>query len=79
MQEVIRAFTTIINADNDESLKKLTSCEAYLQIQPVIKSCALIVTYLLLPSSYPQHVFIKSCIHRLFSLFTSVLDYVNPP
>jgi hypothetical protein len=79
MQEVIRTFTTIINGDNDEALKKLTSSDSYLQIPPVLKSVALILAFLLLPSSQPQHVFTKSCIERIISLVVGSLDYINPP
>ena len=49
MQEVIRAFTTIINGDNEDSYKKLTQSDSYLQIPPTLKSVALILTFLLLP------------------------------
>jgi hypothetical protein len=62
MQEVIRAFTTIIQGSNEESLKQLTITDPFLQIQPVLKSVAFIMVYLLLPNNQPQHVFIKSCI-----------------
>lgn len=79
MQEVIRAFTTIIEGSNEEGLKKLTATDPFLLIQPVLKSVALAMVYLLLPASQPQHSFIKSCIHRLFCLVTSSLDHINPP
>jgi hypothetical protein len=79
MQEVIRAFTTIIQGSNEESLKQLTITDPFLQIQPVLKSVAFIMVYLLLPNNQPQHVFIKSCVERLFSLVTSSLDHINPP
>lgn len=49
MQEVIKAFTTLIDADNEESLKKITSSDPFLQIQPALKSVALALAYLLLP------------------------------
>ena len=79
MQEVIRAFTTIINGDNEDSYKKLTQADGYLQIPSTLKSIALILTFLLLPESYPQHIFIKSCIERIFSIIKGSLDYNNPP
>ena len=53
--------------------------DPFLQIQPVLKSVALALAYLLLPNSQPQHVFIKSCIERLFCLVISSLDHINPP
>jgi hypothetical protein len=59
---VIKAFTIIINGDNEDSLKKLTTSDNYLQIQPVLKSVAMTLAFLILPSSQPQHYFIKSCI-----------------
>lgn len=79
MQEVIKAFTTLIDADNEESLKKITSSDPFLQIQPALKSVALALAYLLLPESQPQHVFIKSCVERLFNLVITSLDHINPP
>jgi len=79
MQEVIRTFTTLINSDNEESIKKITSGDNYLQIPAVLNSVALILAFLLLPEHRPQHVFIKSCIERLFSLITGSLDVINPP
>ena len=51
MQEVIRAFTTIINGENEEAYKKLMIADGYLQIPSVLKSVALIIAFLLLPSS----------------------------
>ena len=79
MHQVIKAFTIIINGDNEDSLKKLTTSDNYLQIQPVLKSVAMTLAYLILPASQPQHYFIKSCIQRVFVLIISSLDYVNPP
>ena len=37
------------------------------------------LAYLLLPESQPQHVFIKSCVERLFNLVITSLDHINPP
>mgnify|MGYP000848937324 CR=1 FL=1 len=51
MQEVIKAFTIIINGENEEALKKLTTSDNYLQIQPVLKSAAMALAYLMLPES----------------------------
>ena len=79
MQEVIRTFTTIINSENEENIKKITSGDSYLQIPPVLHSVALILAFLLLPESQPQHIFIKSCIERLFSMILGSLDVINPP
>jgi hypothetical protein len=60
-------------------LKKIVASDPFLQIQSTIKSVALILAYLLLPQNYPQHVFIKSCIERLFNLVITSLDHINPP
>ena len=37
------------------------------------------MAFLLLPSDQPQHVFIKACIERIFSIVGGSLDNVNPP
>lgn len=79
MQEVIRSFTTIINSDNEDNIKKVTSGDNYLQLPAVLNSAALILAFLLLPEHQPQHIFIKSCIERLFSLILGSLDVINPP
>ena len=62
MQEVIKAFTTLIDGDNDDAVKKLTASDSFLQVQPALKSVALALAYLLLPDSQPQHVFIRACV-----------------
>ena len=77
MHEVIRSFTAIINGDSDDILKKLTSTDGYLQIPSSLKSIALILVFLMLPEEQPQHIFVKSCIERLFSLIVGSLDYIN--
>lgn len=50
-----------------------------MQIQSVLKSIALALSYLLLPQTNPQHFFVTSCIERLFNLVITSLDHVNPP
>lgn len=79
MQEAIKAFTTLIDSDNEEALKKLTAADAFLQVQPTLKSVALALAYLLLPESQPQHVFIRACVERLFNIVVTSLDHINPP
>jgi hypothetical protein len=79
MQEVIKAFTTLIDGDNDDAVKKLTSSDSFLQVQPALKSVALALAYLLLPDSQPQHVFIRACVERLFNIVITSLDHINPP
>ena len=78
MQEVIRAFTAIIEGQ-EEDVKKVVSSDPFLQIQPILKSVAVILANLTLPQSEPQHYFVKSCLERVFTLVTSSLDYIAPP
>ena len=79
MQEVIKAFTTLIDSSSEDSIKKITSSDPFLQIQPILKSVAVILAYLLMPENQPQHIFVKSCIQRLFNLVITSLDHINPP
>jgi hypothetical protein len=79
MQEVIKAFTTLIDSSSEDNLKKITSSDPFLQIQPILKSVAVILAHLLMPESQPQHIFVKSCIQRLFNLVITSLDHINPP
>jgi hypothetical protein len=69
----------LIDSDSDDNLKKITSSDPFLQIQPALKSIALALAYLLLPDSQPQNFFIKSCIERLFNIVVTSLDHINPP
>lgn len=79
MQEIIRTFTTIVNSDSEETIKKVTSGDSFLQLPAILNSVALILTFLILPKHQPQHIFIKSCIERLFSIILGALDVINPP
>lgn len=49
MQEVIKAFTTLIDSSSEDNIKKITSSDPFLQIQPILKSVAVILAYLLMP------------------------------